>query len=221
MFLPTWFAASLLPRREFGSGCQGHGSICAHSAGLIRVLPDSAAGKIVAVPDRRLQPGGGRGFTLIELLVVLVVLTLGTLIVLPSMKEFTARNRLLSVQTDFMSALNLARSEAVRRGVPVLFLAASGGVTGNAYANGWRLVPDLNGNGSVDSGESELRAATALPSDIKLDGDATLVYAASGFLTPASSHSYTLCPASGSQQGLQITVTPSGLADVVAITTCS
>ena len=170
---------------------------------------------------RRVGCSGSRGFTLIELLVVLVVLTLGTLTVLPSMKDFTARNRLVSVQTDFMSALNLVRSEAVRRGVPVLFLAASGGVTGNRYANGWRLVPDLNGNGSVDAGESELRTAVALPSDLKLDGDATLVYAASGFLAPASSHNYTLCPASGSNRGLQITVTPSGLADVVVITSCS
>lgn len=164
---------------------------------------------------------GSAGFTLVELMVALTVLVLGTLVVMPALSDFSARNRITAVEGDLMATIALARSEAARNGLPVLLVAASGGTTGNAFGGGWRLVLDSNGNGLADSGETELRAHEAPGSDVKVDGSSPVVFAASGYLNPISAVTLTICRVSGSSAGLAITITASGQADSSAITTCS
>lgn len=56
-----------------------------------------------------------RGFTLIELLVTLAIAGLLATIVAPSMSTFMARARLASDVNQVVSALNMARSEAIKR----------------------------------------------------------------------------------------------------------
>jgi type IV fimbrial biogenesis protein FimT len=165
---------------------------------------------------------GSAGFTLVELLVALTVLMLGTLVVLPALSDFAARNRLTSIEGDLLATIALARSEAARNGLPVLLVAASsGGSTGNAYGGGWRLVLDSNGNGLADSGETELRAHEAPGVELDVDGSSPVVFAASGYLKPVSAVTLTICRRSGSSAGLAVTISPSGQADSAAITTCS
>lgn len=164
---------------------------------------------------------GSAGFTLVELLVTLTVLVLGTLVVMPALSDFSARNRIVSIEGDLMATIALARSEAARNGLPVLLVAASGGATGNAYGGGWRLVLDSNGNGLADSSETELRVHESPGNEVKVDGSSPVVFAASGYLNPVSAVTLTICRRSGSSAGLAITITPSGQADSAAITTCS
>lgn len=169
---------------------------------------------------RSVRAAGLRGFTLIELLVVMSLLVVVSLLLLPGMADFTARNRLVAVEGDLLASLALARSEAAHRGLPVLVVAASGGSTGNAYAGGWRLVLDSNRNGSVDSGEAELRVREAIGSDLTLDGSSPVRLAATGFLDPAVAKTFTLC-APGIGRGVSVTVMPSGQTDSTALTACS
>ena len=132
------------------------------------------------------------------------------------------RNRLSALSSDFVSSLALARTEAARAGLPVLVLPATGGVTGNEFAQGWNLYLDRNSNGTYDSGDTLVRTYPALPGTLKLQGTSTIQFTAIGYLTPAASVTFVLCPSAGSlHDGVQITVPPNGLADVTRITTCT
>ena len=48
-----------------------------------------------------------------------------------------ASNRMSSQSTEFIGALNLARSEAVRRGQPVALLSNDN----DNYSKGWKVFP--------------------------------------------------------------------------------
>ncbi|BDI04530.1 GspH/FimT family pseudopilin [Sphaerotilus microaerophilus] len=164
---------------------------------------------------------GARGFTLVELMVTLSLVVVVTLVLLPGMADFNARNRISALEGDLLSAVALARSEAARNGVPVLLVAASGGVTGNAYAGGWSLVLDSDGDGTADASETVLRVREALSGDLKLDGSSSITFGATGFLSPASAVTLTICRRDGNTRGVTVTITPSGQTDSTAITTCS
>lgn len=168
-----------------------------------------------------LRTAAPSGFTLVEMLVTVAVLSILGMVALPSLTAFSARNQLSALSSDFVSSLALARTEAARAGLPVLVLPASGGVTGNEFAKGWNLYLDRNSNGSVDTSDTLLRTYPALPSALKLQGTSDLRFTALGYLTPAAAVNFTLCPRAGLRDGVQITVPPSGLADVTRITTCA
>lgn len=56
-----------------------------------------------------------RGFTLVELLITLAVVAIMLGIGVPSFQETIVRNRLMTQTNDILTAVNLARSEAVKR----------------------------------------------------------------------------------------------------------
>lgn len=92
----------------------------------------------------------GRGVTLVELLVTVavaaVVLTLGV----PSMRDFVQSNRMTTLTNDMATAIHLARTEAIRRGVPVEVCARSNSsddslLCGDSWNNGWVVRADPGG----------------------------------------------------------------------------
>ena len=132
-----------------------------------------------------------QGFTLIELMATVamaaIVLTLGV----PSMQSTINSNRASSYASRLITALNLARSEAVKRGVPVTVCKAnlSGGTPdcdandcdgssgASCWEKGWLVFVDANGNGvlnedadkaSCAGDECTLRVFEALPDKVTL-----------------------------------------------------
>ncbi|MDJ0926956.1 MAG: GspH/FimT family pseudopilin [Gammaproteobacteria bacterium] len=113
------------------------------------------------------------GVTLIELMVVLAVLATVLSVGIPAFNQFTAANRMTASVNDVMAALQLARSEAIKRRGTVTVCAsanpeavipacaASGGLT-----QGWIVFTDLNSNAAVDPGEPILASGAAAPADI-------------------------------------------------------
>lgn len=92
------------------------------------------------------------GFTLLELMVSITVLTIVLSIAVPSFMDTTRRNRLTAQTNGLMSALAIARSEAVKRGTPVTVCpaAALAGVGADQCsantqwaANGWLILADV------------------------------------------------------------------------------
>jgi type IV fimbrial biogenesis protein FimT len=77
-----------------------------------------------------------RGFTLIEWLVVITIMAILAAFATPGFQDMVLRNRVISGTGEFVSALTLARSEAIlRRGaVAVCPVDAAGGM-----AKGWRV----------------------------------------------------------------------------------
>lgn len=77
----------------------------------------------------------GRGFTLIEMMVTLALITIIISLGVPMYGQFTQSSHLTSRTSELVSAINLARSEAVTRRVDVR-LAAIGG----DWTQGWEVL---------------------------------------------------------------------------------
>ncbi|MCH8499299.1 MAG: GspH/FimT family protein [Marinobacter sp.] len=86
-----------------------------------------------------LSGGGSRGFTLIELLIAIIIAGILLAVVVPGFQGVVEGNRVVTQANQLVGAINYARSEAIRRGTPVVF-AGQGGT----FANGW-CVHDGNG----------------------------------------------------------------------------
>lgn len=104
------------------------------------------------------------GFTLIELLVALAVLAILTGLAAPSFIATVRDNRLVTQSNEFIGALHLARSEAVKRSEEVVVCKSNDGATCNdvlSWADGWLVL--------ADNGTLVLRVGPAL------DGDNTIL----------------------------------------------
>jgi len=82
-----------------------------------------------------------RGFTLIEVLVVLVVITVLASLATPSFRSMILSNRAAGAASALQVSLNLARSEAVRRGSDARVTIAANTAAGQ-WSNGWTVFLD-------------------------------------------------------------------------------
>ena len=85
------------------------------------------------------------GFTLVELMVGLVIIGVGLTLAVPSFQGMTARNRMATQVNEFLVAVNLARSEASRRGSNVC-IRAVGSNSVDQFGDGWQVVDVNNGH---------------------------------------------------------------------------
>ena len=109
------------------------------------------------------------GFTLMELIITLAIAAIVLAIGVPSFQGMMRNNRAAAYTNEFVGALNLARSEAIKRGQRVALVPVSVG----DWGQGWTVFVDVNDNGSFDDG-----AANVLRVRESLDGATQLVAAA-------------------------------------------
>lgn len=92
------------------------------------------------------------GFTLIELLITLVVLAVVLSLATPSFNVMIANNSSTSLASELTSAVNFARSEAVKRVKRVTVCPSSNGtscLTSSDWAKGWLVFVDKAGTDSA------------------------------------------------------------------------
>ncbi|MDP2110730.1 MAG: GspH/FimT family pseudopilin [Thiobacillus sp.] len=110
-----------------------------------------------------------RGFTLVELLVVLAVGAILLAIAIPSYAFLVNSSRLAAVTNDLVTALHLARSEAIKRGIRVTVCKTSNAMAETpvcdataSWQQGWLVFVDGGTKGVIDSGDTLLRVQDSL-----------------------------------------------------------
>jgi type IV fimbrial biogenesis protein FimT len=114
-----------------------------------------------------------RGFTLVEVLVVMTITAILLAFAIPSFQTMIRNNRISSSSNSLLAAMDLARSEAVRRSTVVTVCrstdpeavapgcssAANGGYAANDWASGWIVFAKAAGNlnnGAVEANDELL-----------------------------------------------------------------
>ena len=101
------------------------------------------------------------GFTLVELIVALVVVAMTITIGIPALTAAIKNNRLTSEYNHFLTHIQLARSEALKRGRTVSLCRSNNGTTCSGtrgiYERGWLLYVDTaGGNSDYVAGEGDI-----------------------------------------------------------------
>ncbi len=100
------------------------------------------------------------GFTLVELMITIAVVGVLLTVGVPSFTQSIQSNRLVTYANEFLTALNFARSEAIKQGVQVTMLRK--GSTATRWEDGWEVFVDSDGDETFsDDGDSTLCETTA------------------------------------------------------------
>ena len=142
----------------------------------------------------------GRGFTLVELIIALAVAAILLSMAVPSFRTTIQNNRLITETNDFVSALHLARSEAIKRRARVTLCKSTDGAACTAtggWEQGWIAFVDSNNNNSRDAVEELLRVHGAADGSITFRGSAgvanNISYLSSGMTPLAQPETMVLC----------------------------
>lgn len=164
--------------------------------------------RVLALPTGMLATRRSGGFTLIELLIVVAIVAILAGLAGPSLYEAGLSGKVAGYATDLAGSAKLARSEAIKRNVPVTMCVSANGSscgTGN-WNQGWILLA----SGAV------IQVQDALASGIQVNSaSASVNFDPSGLLV-SSSATFTVCrklPTVGGSERV-VTISATGKASV-------
>ncbi|HEY0684669.1 MAG TPA: GspH/FimT family pseudopilin [Steroidobacter sp.] len=162
-----------------------------------------------------MSPRTSSGFTLVEMLVALAIAAILLAIAVPSYSGSQLNSQLRASANELIGSINLARSEAIKRGATVTLCASSDGENcGGTWNQGW----------VVRRNDDLLHSASALPAGFHLtesSGTTTLLFQSTG--VDATAANFTLCrstPSAGNQERV-VSMDATGRAFVTRTTTGS
>jgi len=110
---------------------------------------------------------GIRGFTLIELLTVLAIVAIVLGIGVPNMRSLLQSQRVSVAANDLLASINLARSEAIKRGRRVDLVPADG----ESWNSGWMVFIDEDGDLEPDSDEQVIFSEGPVGDGLNIDSN--------------------------------------------------
>lgn len=117
------------------------------------------------------------GFTLIELIITLCITVIVLTVAVPSFTTTIQNNRATTQVNDFVTTLNLARSEAIKRGTRISICksadASSCDTSTTGWEQGWIVFIDSDTDETHDTGETILLTSEGLPAGYTLTGDSS------------------------------------------------
>lgn len=159
-------------------------------------------------PLARAPKQSQHGFTLLELIVTLAIIIALAAMAAPAMQEISIRSVVKANTNDLVTALNLARAEAVKRGRDVAVVAQGGD-----WNDGWLIqtvgvIETLVSHDPVKQDFQVLGAATGggAPND-------RVVFTATGSLRTATGYDFSVCRPSfspGNGESRRIIVSATG-----------
>jgi len=177
--------------------------------------------------------------TLIELLITLAVGAVLLVVAVPNLSTFVKNNRILSTSNDFIAAVNIARTEAIRRGVTVVLcrtmlpLATTptcnrSGSTANDWSTGWLMYAtdgDINERDYASATDELIRVGQATAGSVELTSDSQgnqwLAINRDGTLREADAAAYAVCDDRGYAYGRLIRINLTGRAQIAFTTSDS
>jgi type IV fimbrial biogenesis protein FimT len=150
-----------------------------------------------------------RGVTFVELLVTLAVVSILLAIGVPSFNDAVLSSRLTSIANDLLASIQLARSEAVKRNVPVTICRSLNGTsctTTGDWEQGWIVKDDT----TVIQHQPTLQAGYKV---IRTVGGGTLEFQPIG--VGATAGKFTVCRSEpAGRQKRVVTISATGMAYV-------
>ena len=152
------------------------------------------------------------GFTLIELMMTITILAVVLVVAVPNIRDMIVNNRLAAQANNFIAALTVARSEAIKRRVTTRVQAwdvANDSDTAN-WGLGWQVIDTSN--------NEVIREFNALEGGSTLTGGLTEIdYEASGILGVAAQTFQLGHPKCESDQHRTINISATGRASVARV----
>lgn len=170
-----------------------------------------------ARPSASIGPARPCGFTLMELMVVVSLVGILMGLAIPSFRDFIRNSRLTAAANDVLTGLANARSEAVKRQLPVAICATSNpdatppvcsGAWTSGVSSAWVVWVDADDDWAPDNNTNEpvLLRRASLDASIRLlsNNSGRMKYLATGFASPpaagfTNSSNVALCDARGTK----------------------
>lgn len=175
-----------------------------------------------------------RGFTVMELMVTSAISAVLVASALPSFRSNILNNRLATYTNRLVADVQLGRSEALRRGVPIILCpsanpgAAVPACQNDGWASGWLLFASGDANSTFDSGTDTLirafrggDAALSIATNVAADDNIRLSPKGSTDEGGNVLH-FALCDERGASHGRQIDIPSMGRPrQAAAVSDCS
>ena len=107
--------------------------------------------------------GRMRGFTLIELMTTIAIAAILMVVAVPSFVQFMRNAELSDAAGNMVSALNAAKSAALKTGKNTYVMPMVGA---DGWKSGWRVFADNDWDGTFSSGDEVILEHQALPSSV-------------------------------------------------------